>query len=59
MLLNLYQVLKDIKQVYHDNWCALILLIEIDGRTMKGKYNDYIAERMTSRLSYNIYIQDQ
>ena len=28
MLLNLYQVLTVIKQVYHDNWCTLILLLE-------------------------------
>ena len=27
MLLNLYQVLKGIKQVYHDNWCQELLLV--------------------------------
>ena len=30
-----------------------------NGRTLKGKHNDYIAERMTSRLTYSMYIQDQ
>ena len=33
--------------------------MEIDGRTLKGKHNDYIAERMTSRMTYSKYIQDQ
>ena len=33
--------------------------MEIDGRTRKGKYNDYTAERMTSELTFSMYIQDQ
>ena len=33
--------------------------MEIDGRTRKGKYNDYTAERMTPGLTYTMYIQDQ
>ena len=54
MLLNLYEVLNVIKEVYHDNWCTLTLLLK--GR---GKYNDYTAERMTSELTFSMYIQDQ
>ena len=33
--------------------------MEIDGRTRKGKYNDYTTEKMTSGLTYSMYIQDQ
>ena len=25
----------------------------------KGEYNDYIAERLTSRMTYSMYIQEQ
>ena len=33
--------------------------MEIDARTLKGNHNDYIVERISSRLAYSMNIRDQ
>ena len=47
MLLNLYQVIKVIKQVYCDDWCTLILLLK-----GKVKWNNNIINGNTQMVEH-------